>query len=324
MPITRTPTKIPRRSRTSLRCFSIVVVPAALTYTYGRMVGRPRQGRLLLWVMVFLCTVGLVCDNLAEQHGNIAVAPAVHAATAATSSQPGGNMEGKEVRFGIKDSVLTTIVTANSMLDSYTPLGGLVPLVNMALGEIVFGGLGSGLYSIVAVVLFGLFLAGLMIGRTPEYLGKRIEPAHMKVIMLFTLGPPVTLLGLAALAVITSAGRAGLTTNTGPHGLTEILYAYATTMANNGEAFAGLSANSLFYNLTTVVSMIVGRYFLGVMALALAGIFVRQRRRPLSAGTLPTDSPTFTVVIVGTAMLVVALTFLPVFALGPIVEHFRM
>jgi K+-transporting ATPase ATPase A chain len=163
-----------------------------------------------------------------------------------------------------------------------------------------------------------------MIGRTPEYLGKKIEPLHMKVMMLFTLGPPVVILALAALAVVTSAGLAGLTTNTGPHGLTEILYAYTTTMANNGETFGGLSTNSVFYNLTTVVSMIVGRFFLAVMALALAGIFVRQQRRAASLGTLPTDSLTFAVVIVGTALFVVALTFLPALALGPIVEHLRM
>jgi K+-transporting ATPase ATPase A chain len=203
-------------------------------------------------------------------------------------------------------------------------LGGLVPVVNMVLGEIVFGGLGGGLYSIVVVALLGLFLAGLMIGRTPEYLGKKIDPAHMKAIALFTLGPPIIILMLVALAVATSMGRAGLTTNTGPHGLTEILYAYATTMANNGETFGGLAVNSVFYNLTTSVSMIVGRFFLGVMALLLAGIFVRQQRRPSTAGTLPTDSPTFAVVIVGAAVLIVVLTFLPVFALGPLAEQFQM
>ncbi len=310
---------------------SIVVVPAALTYTLGQMVGRTRQGWVLLWVMVFLFVAGLVVCNLAEQQGNPVIARQARAATAATTSQPGGNMEGKEVRFGIADSVLTAVVTSNtatgstnSMHDSYTPLGGLVPLVNMILGEMVFGGLGTGLYSIILVVLVGLFVAGLMIGRTPEYLGKTIGPAHIKVVMLYTLVAPVALLALTALAVSTAAGRAGLTTNSGPHGLTEIFYAYTSNMANNGQSFAGLSGDSPFYNLTTAVAMLLGRFGLGVLALALAGIFVRQQRRPVSAATLPTDSATFATVIVGTALLVGALTFLPIVALGPIIEQLRL
>jgi K+-transporting ATPase ATPase A chain len=310
---------------------AIAVVPAALTYTFGRMVGRPRQGWVLFWVMAFLFAVGLATCGAAEQSGNPLIAARAHYTTAASAMQPGGNMEGKEARFGIGDSVLTTIVTSNGATgatnaahDSYTPLGGLVPLVNMALGEIVFGGLGTGLYSIVLVALVGLFIAGLMVGRTPEYLGKKIEPRHMKVIMTYTLAGPVVLLTLAALAVATDAGKAGLTTNGGPHGLTEILFAYTSTLANNGQTFGGLSANSPFYNLTTVVSMLMGRYVLGVLALALAGIFVGQRQRPATLGTLPTDSFQFGVVIVGTAILVGALTFFPAYALGPAVEHLQM
>jgi len=314
-----------------MEMLAIGVVPAALTYTFGRMVGRPRQGWVLYWVMAFLFAVGLGTFGAAEQHGNTLIAGRAHYATAASATQAGGNMEGKEVRFGIGDTTLTAITTSNGATgavnaapDSYTPLGGLVPLVNMALGEIVFGGLGTGLYSIVLVALVGLFIAGLMVGRTPEYLGKKIEPRHMKVIMTYTLAGPVVLLVLAALAVATDAGRAGLTTNSGPHGLTEILFAYTSNTANNGQTFGGLSANSPFYNLTTIVAMLVGRFGLGVLALALAGIVVGQRRRPATLGTLPTDSFQFGVVIVGTAILVGALTFFPAWALGPVVEHLRM
>jgi len=310
---------------------AIAVVPAALTYTFGRMVGRPRQGWVLFWVMAFLLAVGLGTFGAAEQHGNTLIAGRAHYATAANAIQASGNMEGKEVRFGIGDTTLTAITTSNGATgavnaapDSYTPLGGLVPLTNMALGEIIFGGLGTGLYSIILVALVGLFIAGLMVGRTPEYLGKKIEPRHMKVIMVYTLAGPVVLLALTALAVATDAGKAGLTTNGGPHGLTKIFFAYTSTIANNGQTFGGLSANSPFYNLTTVVSMLVGRFGLGVLALALAGIFVGQRRRPATLGTLPTDSFQFGVVIVGTALLVGALTFFPAYALGPVVEHLRM
>jgi len=310
---------------------AIAVVPAALTYTFGRMVGRPRQGWVLYWVMAFLFAAGLGTFGAAEQHGNTLIAGRAHYVTAASATQSGGNMEGKEVRFGIGDTALTAVTTSNGATgavnaapDSDTPLGGLVPLVNMALGEIIFGGLGTGLYSIVLVALVGLFIAGLMVGRTPEYLGKKIEPRHMKVIMAYTLAGPVVLLALAALAVATDAGKAGLTTNNGPHGLTEILFAYTSNMANNGQTFGGLSANSPFYNLTTIVAMLVGRYALGVLALMLAGIFVGQRRRAATLGTLPTDSFQFGVVIVGTAVLVGALTFFPAWALGPAIEHLQM
>jgi K+-transporting ATPase ATPase A chain len=307
---------------------SIVVIPAALTYTFGRMVGNQRQGWVLFWVMAGLFAMGLFCCTWAEQGGNQTVARAAHVSVVATSTQPGGNMEGKEMRFGIADSVLTEIATSNgatgsvnSLPDSYTPVGGMVPLVNMLLGEIVFGGLGTGLYSILVVALVGLFITGLMIGRTPEYLGKKVEARHMKVIMIYTLVAPVVVLALTALAVMTKAGLAGLTTNTGPHGLTEILFAYASNLANNGQSFGGLSVDSAFYNLTTVITMLAGRFLLGVLALALAGIFVGQRRREPTIGTLPTDTVTFGVVIAGTALLVGALTFFAVLCLGPIVEQ---
>lgn len=314
-----------------LEILAIAVVPAALTATFGRMVGRPRQGWVLYAVMVLLFAVGLAVCGWAERDGNPALAAITHPTENAQPAQPGGNMEGKEVRFGIGGSVLAAITTSNgatgsynSMHDSYTPIGGMVPLVNMLLGEIVFGGLGTGIYSIVLVALLGLFLTGLMVGRTPEFLGKKFGPAETRLITIYTLLASVPILLLTALAVSTDAGLAGLTTNDGSHGLTEILYAYATSVANNGQNMAGLSANTPFYNLSTAVAMLVGRLGLGVTALALAGLFVRQVRRPASVGTIPTDTLLFGVVLTATALLVGALTFLPALALGPIVEHLMM
>ncbi len=303
-----------------LEMLSIAVIPAALTNTFGRMVGRPRQGWLLFWVMVFLFVVALELGTWAEQSGNPALASNLGA------SQP--NMEGKEVRFGISGSILTAVTTSNgatgttnSAHDSYTPLGGAIPLTNMFLGEMIFGGLGTGIYSILMVALLGLFLTGLMIGRTPEYLGKRIEPPEMKLLAIYTLVGPVSVLALTAVAVVTAPGLAGLTTNSGPHGLTEILYAYTSSFANNGQSFAGLSANSLFYNETTAVAMLLGRFGLAIPALALSGLFAQQTSRPMTPGKLRTDSLLFASVIVGTAIIVVALTYLPALALGPIIEH---
>ncbi|HKV00679.1 MAG TPA: potassium-transporting ATPase subunit KdpA [Ktedonobacteraceae bacterium] len=308
-----------------LEMLSIIVIPAALTNTFGRMVGSPRQGWVLFWVMLFLFVAGLGLLGWAEQSGNPVMTPYV------AKGQPMGNMEGKEVRFGIGGSVLTTETTSNestgdtnSMPDSYTPLGGAVPLTNMLLGEMIFGGLGTGIFSILMVALVGLFITGLMIGRTPEYLGKRIDPAEMKLLAIYTLIGPVGLLILTALAVVTGPGLAGLTTNSGPHGLTEILNAFTSSFANNGLSFAGLSANSPFYNGTTAVAMLLGRFGLAIPALALAGLFARQTRRPMTPGKFQTDSLLFATVIIGTALLVVALTYLPVLALGPIIEHLRL
>jgi len=308
-----------------LEMLSIVVLPAALTYTFGRMVRRPRQSWLLFGVMAFLFVMGLGLLDWAERSDNPALTPNV------ATGQPMGNMEGKEVRFGIGGSVLTAVTTSNtatgstnSMHDSYTPLGGAVPLVNMLLGEMIFGGLGTGIYSIIVIALLGLFVTGLMIGRTPEYLGKKIEPSEMKLLMIYTLMGPVGILALTALAVTTGPGLAGLTTNSGPHGFTEILYAYTSSFANNGQSFAGLSANSPFYNVTTAVAMVLGRFGLAIPALALAGRFAQQGRRPMDAGELPTDSLLFASVIIGTALIVVALTYFPALALGPIIEHLRL
>ena len=210
------------------------------------------------------------------------------------------------------------------MIDSYTPLGGAVPLTNMLLGEMIFGGLGTGIYSILMVALVGLFITGLMIGRTPEYLGKRIEPPEMKLLAIYTLIGPIALLILTALAVVTGPGLAGLTTNSGAHGFTEILNAYTSSFANNGLSFAGLSANSPFYNATTAVAMLLGRFGLAIPALAFAGLFARQTRRPMTPGKLQTASLLFATVIIGTALIVGALTYLPALALGPIVEHLRL
>ncbi|MBC7911879.1 MAG: potassium-transporting ATPase subunit KdpA [Pyrinomonadaceae bacterium] len=306
-----------------IEMLAIALLPAAFTYTFGRMIGRPRQGWILLKAMVFLFVVGLLLCGWFEQRGNPAMRRAINEPSV---TMP--NMEGKEVRFGVGGSVLAAITTSNgatgsynSMHDSYTPLGGGVPLINMLLGEIVFGGLGTGLYSIIMVALVGLFLAGLMIGRTPEYLGKKIGIPEIKLIMLYTLAAPAAILALTALAVVTTAGLAGLTTNDGAHGFTEIIYAYTSAVANNGQNFAGLSANSIFYNVTTAIAMIIGRFGLAIPALALAGHFAMQRRRPVTMGTLPTDSTAFGVLLVGAALIVGGLSYFPALALGPILEH---
>src|SRR5271169_1687338 len=312
-----------------IEMLAIAVLPAAFTHTYGLMVGRPRHGWILYRVMVFLFTVGLLICGRAEQHGNPLLPRALD--TRASGAQSGGNMEGKEVRFGITSSVLAAVTTSNgatgsynSMHDSYTPIGGTVPLVNMLLGEVVFGGLGTGIYSIVMIALVALFLAGLMIGRTPAYLGKHIHPAESKMLMLYILAGSISVLLFTALAVLTKAGLTGLVTNTGTHGFTEILFAYASANANNGQNFAGLNANSVFYNLTTATTMMVGRFGLAIPALALAGLFASQQPTPESAGTLPTNSLSFAVLLTSTALIVSALSYFPALALGPLLEHLTM
>ena len=299
-----------------IELLAIAVIPAAFTHTFGRMVGRTRDGWVIFWTMTVLFVAGLLACNWAESASNGIV---------------GGNMEGKEVRFGVGGSTLAAVVTSNgatgsynSMHDSFQPLGVTVPLVNMLLGEIVYGGLGSGLYSMIFVALVALFVGGLMVGRTPEHLGKQIGPPEIKIVAVYTLVGPVTVLALTALAVVTKAGLAGLTTNAGAHGFTEILFAYASAFANNGQTMAGLSANNIFYNLTTIVGMLMGRYVLAVLALALAGRFAAASRRPPSRGTMPSDGITFGVLLVGTAVFMGALNFLPALAMGPIVEHFSI
>ncbi len=301
-----------------LGLLAIVVLPASLPITFGKMTRRPRAGWMLLAVMVVLFAAGLAMCEFAEAD----VPPQL-----AHLHVSGGNMEGKEVRFGIGSSVLAAVVTSNgatgaynSMHDSYQPVGVLVPLVNMLLGEVIFGGLGTGLYGMVMIALIAVFLGGLMIGRTPEYLGKKITAAETRLTILYALLTPAVVLVLTGVAIVTKAGQAGLTTNSGTRAFTEVLFAYASSMANNGQIMAGLNANSLFYNATTAIAMLVGRFGLAALALALAGRFAAQRRWPTTAGTLPCDSPTFGALLLGTIVFVGALCFLPALALGPIAE----
>lgn len=305
-----------------LEMLAIVLLPAALTNTFGRMVGRPRQGWLLYCVMLVLFGLGLLFVHLSEQRGNPLLG------SAATLSQSDGNMEGKEVRFGVGSSTLTAVVTSNtatgsnnSMHDSFTSLGGMVLLLNLLLGEPVFGGLGTGLISMVMAAAIAVFLAGLMVGRTPEYLGKKIGPCENKMVMLYALVAPLFVLSLTAVAISSRAGLAGLTTNQGPHGFTEILFAYASCFANNGQSFAGLSSNTAFYNLTTTMAMMAGRFGLAIPALAFAGLFARQKITPSSSGTLPTDSLSFGVLLTVSLITVAALSYLPALALGPVLER---
>jgi K+-transporting ATPase ATPase A chain len=301
--------------------FAMTVLPASLVVAFGHIARRPRAGWTLLIVMVALFVFGLAACNWAEMSSPPQLA-GLHIV--------GGNMEGKEVRFGVGDSVLTAVVTSNtstgsynSMHGSYQPIGVLVPLFFMLLGEVVFGGLGAGIYSIVMAALVGVFLGGLMVGRTPVYLGKKISAGETRWIALYALLTPMVVLVLTAIAVVTDAGRVGLVTNSGPRGFTEILFAYASCMANNGQNMAGLNANSLFYNGTTVIAMLAGRYGLATLALALAGRFAAQRLLPTSAGSLPNDSPTFGALVFGTILLGAALSFFPALALGPLAEFFR-
>ena len=301
-----------------LALLAIAVMPAGLMITFGRLTHRPAAGWVLLIVMVALFMIGLgVCDW----------AETASPAQLAGMNITGGNMEGKEVRFGTGGSVLNAIVTSNtstgsynSMIDSYEPHGVAVPLVYMLLGEVVFGGLGAGVYSIVMAALVGVFLGGLMVGRTPEYLGKRIGFRETRWVALYALLTPMVVLLLTALATVTNAGRAGLVTNSGPRGFSEIIFAYASSMANNGMNMAGLNANTVFYNVTTIIPMLAGRYGLAALALGFAGEFAAQRRRPITAGSLPSDTPIFAVLVFFTIVLVGALCFLPALALGPIVE----
>jgi K+-transporting ATPase ATPase A chain len=279
--------------------------------------------------MAILFLMGVTPAIWAEQRGNPQFA-AMGLHQNATPTQSGGNMEGKETRFGIVDSALWATVTTdtscgavNSMHDSYTPLGGLVPLVDMQIGEIIYGGVGSGLYGMLVMAVLSVFIAGLMVGRTPEYLGKKIEGREMKLAMLFVLIFPAVILLPAAAAIVTRAGLAGIT-NPGPHGFSQILYAYTQAAANNGSAFAGLNANSFFYNTTLALVMLFGRFLMKIPVLALAGSLAGKRAVPPSAGTFPTNGAIFVVLLIGVIIIVAALTFFPADALGPIVEHLAM
>jgi len=312
-----------------LEMLSIVLLPAALCYTFGKMVGDTRQGWAILAAMTVLLLVAVVAAYAAEGAGNPKLA-ALGIDQIPTALQSGANMEGKEVRFGIANSALWAVTTTaasngsvNSMHDSYTPLGGLVVLVMMQLGEVVFGGVGSGLYGMLVFVIVAVFVAGLMVGRTPEYLGKKIEVYEMKMAALLILIMPIFVLGLVALAVVSQAGRSAIG-NPGPHGFSEILYAFTSQTNNNGSAFAGLNGNSLFYNVTGGIAMLIGRFWLAVPTLALAGSLVRKKTVPAGAGTLPTHKPLFVGWVIAVVLLVSALNFLPALALGPIVEHLML
>ena len=309
-----------------LEMLAMLAIPAALTYTFGRMVGDTRQGWAVLAAMAILLVTLLTVTVHSEQRGNPLIAR-LGVDQAASATQPGGNMEGKEARFGIAASALfATVTTAtscgavNGMHDSFTPLGGLVPLFQMQLGEVVFGGVGTGLYSMLIFAIVGVFIAGLMIGRTPEYLGKKIEAFEMKMSSIAILVMPFIVLTGTAVAVSTEAGRAAVG-NPGAHGFTEILYAFSSAGNNNGSAFAGISANTPFYNVALGIVMWLGRFWPIVAVLAIAGSLAAKKRIPVSDGTMPTHGPTFVVLLIGTVLLVGALTFVPALALGPIVEQ---
>jgi len=305
---------------------AIFLIPAGLCFAFGRMVGDRRQGWAIFFTMALLFVVSVLIIVPAEQGGNPLLTP-LGVDQAAGSMQAGGNMEGKEVRFGIADSALFAAITTaascgavNGMHDSLMPLGGFVTLWNMMLGEVVFGGVGSGLYGMLVFALLAVFIAGLMIGRTPEYLGKKIESFEMKMISLAILATPLFVLACTAIAVLTADGRAGIA-NPGAHGFSEVLYAFTSAANNNGSAFAGLSANTPFYNVLTAVAMWFGRFAVVVPVLGIAGSLAAKKRLAATAGTMSTHGPLFVALLIGTVVLVGALNYVPALALGPIAEH---
>ncbi len=311
-----------------LQMLSIFLIPAGLTVTLGKMVGSPRHGWAVLAAMVVLWFAGTLTCYWAESHGN----PLLHGVDAQVSTmQAGGNMEGKEVRFGIANSALFATVTTdascgavNGMHDSFTPLGGLVPTVNILLGEVVFGGVGAGLYGMLVFVVMAVFIAGLMVGRTPEYLGKKIEAYDVQMAMLYLLIFPLLILGFSAVTILLPNLGLSSLANHGPHGLSEILYAYTSATGNNGSAFAGLNANTHWYNYTLGVAMFFGRFMMVIPMLAIAGNLAEKKIVPASAGTFPVTTPLFTVLLTGVIVIVGALTFFPALSLGPVLEHLLM
>jgi K+-transporting ATPase ATPase A chain len=313
-----------------LEMVAILVIGAALTYTFGHMVGDTRQGWALLAAMMVVFIIGLAVASWAESAGNPAFGR-LGVNMAASEAQAGGNMEGKEVRFGIVNSAIWATATTdasngavNSMHDSYTPLGGLVPLFNIQLGEVIIGGVGSGLYGMLLFAILAVFIAGLMVGRTPEYLGKKIEAKEVKMTVLaLILILPLGILGFTALASVHPEGLKG-PPNAGPHGFSEILYAYSSGTGNNGSAFAGLNANTFFYNLTIGLSMLAGRFLFIVPMMAVAGSLVGKKLVPASAGTFPTSGSLFVALLVAVILIVGGLVYFPALALGPIVEHLLM
>jgi K+-transporting ATPase ATPase A chain len=305
----------------------IFAIPSALTYALGRMTGSRRHGWAVWAAMTALFLVGVSAAYWAEAKGNPQLSGVNQVAS---DMHSGGNMEGKEVRFGIANSALFATTTTdascgavNSMHDSFTPLGGMIPLVNIMLGEVIFGGVGSGLYGMLVFVILAVFIAGLMVGRTPEYLGKKIEAFDVKMAMLSVLISSLTILLFAAVAVVSKFGISGIS-NPGPHGLSQVLYAYTSSVGNNGSAFGGINANTLWYNTSTAFAMLLGRFFVVIPILAIAGNLARKKTAPASLGTFPVTGPLFTVLLISTILIVGALTFFPALSLGPILEHLLM
>jgi potassium-transporting ATPase potassium-binding subunit len=323
------PYEDPTPLTTFIQYLLIFSIGAGLTNVLGRMVGDQRQGWAIFAAMGLLFLAGVTTAYWAESHGNPAFA-AFNVDSAHSATQAGGNMEGKEVRFGITESAMFATITTdtscgavNSMHDSFMPLGGMVPLVNMMLGEIIFGGVGSGLYGMLAFAIVSMFVAGLMVGRTPEYLGKKLEAKEVKMAILAILILPFSILGGTALASVLSAGLAGIA-NTGPHGFSEMLYAYTSATGNNGSAFAGISANTVFYNTTLSISMLIGRFIMVIPLLAVAGSLAEKKVLLPSAGTFPTNRPLFVGLLIGVIVIIGGLMYFPAVSLGPVVEHLAM
>ncbi len=311
-----------------IQMLAIFAIGSGLTYTLGRMTGSPRHGWAVWAAMAILFVAGVTTAYWAEAHGNPMLPSSVN--QSASYLQAGGNMEGKEVRFGIANSALFATVTTdascgavNSWHDSFTPLGGLVPLANMMLSEVIFGGVGAGMYGMLIYIVLAVFIAGLMVGRTPEYLGKKIEPYDVKMAMLVTLVFPLVILTFTAISSVKGLGTSSILNN-GPHGLTELLYAFTSQAANNGSAFGGLNTNTPWFNLSGAVTMLIGRFMMIIPMLALAGNLARKKLVPPSEGTFPVTTPLFTVLLMGTIIIVGALTFFPVLSLGPVLEHLMM
>ncbi len=312
---------------------AIFAIPAALTYTLGRMTGNQKHGWAVFSAMAMLFLVGFFATYYFEASGNPIFSQYGATQTVNESNgleQAGGNMEGKEVRFGIVNSALFATITTdascgavNSMHDSFTPLGGMIPLVNIMLGEIIFGGVGAGLYGMLVMVVLTVFIAGLMVGRTPEYLGKKIEARDVKMAMLYVLVFAISILVFSAWSSVASYGASKIN-NAGPHGLSEIVYAFVSATGNNGSAFAGINANTLWYNTTMGIAMLVGRFLMIIPMMAIAGNLATKKIVPPSAGTFPVHTPLFVVLLIGVILIVGALTFFPMLSLGPIVEHFLM
>jgi K+-transporting ATPase ATPase A chain len=313
----------------ALQMLAIFLIPAGLCFAFGRMVGDLRQGWAVLGAMTLIFVAMTAVVFVAEQQAH-PVLQSLGVDQATTALQSGGNMEGKETRFGVTNSALWAVATTaasngsvNSMHDSFTPVGGMAPMWLMQLGEVIFGGVGSGLYGMIMFAIVAVFVSGLMIGRTPEYLGKKIEAYEMKMAAIAILIPPLVVLGGTALSVLTGAGKASVF-NPGAHGFSEVLYAFSSAGNNNGSAFGGLSANTPFYNAMLGMAMLFSRYWLVVPVLAIAGSLAAKKTVPVGLGTLPTHTPLFVALLIGTVLMVGALTFVPALALGPVVEHLQM